>query len=100
MESVWLLLGSGAATRPGRSVWVFLARGCFAAKTPDHVGWISLDFLGFSRPNRDFSMGYAGFSGKNFSRALCGGGRAPERAPAFLGCRSPGLFIGQAYPSF
>jgi hypothetical protein len=28
-------------------------------KTPDYEGWISLDFLGFSRPNRDFSMGYA-----------------------------------------
>jgi hypothetical protein len=26
-----------------------------------------LDFLGFSRPNRDFSMGYADFSAKNFS---------------------------------
>jgi hypothetical protein len=36
-----------------------LARGRLAAKTLDHEGWISLDFLGFSRPNRDFSMGYA-----------------------------------------
>jgi hypothetical protein len=26
-----------------------------------------LDFLGFSRPKRDLSMGYAGFSLKNFS---------------------------------
>jgi hypothetical protein len=40
-------------------VWVFLAPGRFAAKTRAHEGWISLDFLGFSRPNRDFSMGYA-----------------------------------------
>jgi hypothetical protein len=28
--------------------------------------WIFLDFLGFSRQNRDFSMGYAGFVGNNF----------------------------------
>ena len=33
------------------SVWVFLARGRFVAKHPDYAGWISLDFLGFSRPN-------------------------------------------------
>ena len=32
--------------------------------------WISLDFLGFSRPNLDFSMGYVGFSGIKISRAL------------------------------
>ena len=45
--------------RSGRSVWIFLAGGLFAAKTPVRTCWISLDFLGFSRPNRDFSMGYA-----------------------------------------
>jgi hypothetical protein len=36
-----------------------LARRRFAAKTPADEGWIPLDFLGFSRPNRYFSMGYA-----------------------------------------
>jgi hypothetical protein len=41
-----------------------------AAKAPVFEGWKSLDFLGFSRPNRDFSMGYAGFSLKEISRAL------------------------------
>ena len=40
-------------------VWVFLAPSPFAAKTPILSYWISLDFLGFSRPKRDFSMGYA-----------------------------------------
>ena len=40
-------------------VWVFLGRRRFAANTPIPGGWISLDFLGFSRPNRDLSMGYA-----------------------------------------
>jgi hypothetical protein len=29
-----------------------------------------LDFLGFSRQNRDFSMGYAGFCGEKISRAF------------------------------
>ena len=49
------------------SVWIVLARRRFAAKHPEHGVWISLDFLGFSRPNRDLSMGYEGFSAKNFS---------------------------------
>jgi hypothetical protein len=44
--------------RPGQSIWVFLAPGRFAAKTPIHGYWIFLDFLGFSRPNLDLSMGY------------------------------------------
>jgi hypothetical protein len=57
MESAWLI----------RSVWVFLAGGCFAAKTPDYEGWISLDFLGFSRSNRDLSMGYAEITTEEFS---------------------------------
>jgi hypothetical protein len=37
----------------------FLGGWLFAAKAPDYAYWILLDFLGFSRPNRDFSMGYA-----------------------------------------
>jgi hypothetical protein len=52
------------------SIWFFLAHGHFAAKTPDNAYWISLDFLGFSRQNRDLSMGYTDFSAKSFSRAL------------------------------
>jgi hypothetical protein len=28
--------------------------------------WISLDFLGFSRPNRDLSMGYSGQTATKF----------------------------------
>ena len=28
--------------------------------------WIFLDFLGFCRPNLDFSVGYAGFVANNF----------------------------------
>src|SRR4029077_10968842 len=44
IESVWLLLGGGPRHRSGRSVWVFLAPGRFAAKTPAHE-WLSLDSL-------------------------------------------------------
>jgi hypothetical protein len=52
-------------------VWVFLAGSHFGAKTLGFGGWISLDFLGFSRPNLDLSMGYADKSEKNFSRPFC-----------------------------
>jgi hypothetical protein len=53
-----------------RLIWVFLADRCFGAKTSLSSYWISLDFLGFSRPNRDFSMGYADFTAKKFSQPL------------------------------
>ena len=41
------LLGSELATL----IWVSLADRCFAAKALLLSYWISLDFLGFSRPN-------------------------------------------------
>ena len=50
---------SGARPESGRPVWIFLARGPFRSEGPAPEGWIVLDFLGFSRQNRDFSMGYA-----------------------------------------
>src|SRR5580704_13280842 len=87
MESVWLRLGSGPRRWSGRSVWVFLPLGRFAAKNPAYESWISLDFLGFSRPNRDFSMGYTAFSGKNFSPSFSASAEAPEREPHGLGMR-------------
>jgi hypothetical protein len=59
----------------GQSVWVFLTRGRFAAKAPTDERWIHLDFLGFSRPNRDFSMGYAAGSEETFFSALSPGVR-------------------------
>jgi hypothetical protein len=48
----------------------FLGPWLLLAKNPDCGGLICLDFLGFSRPNRDFSMGYAAKARKIFSRAL------------------------------
>jgi hypothetical protein len=59
MESVWLLLAAGRDVGPVDPFGFLLARGRFAAKTPANERWIVLDFLGFSRQNRDFSMGYA-----------------------------------------
>src|ERR1700722_2394672 len=71
---------AGRPLRPERCVWVFLGAGLLTAKTLVYEGWKSLDFLGFSRPNRAFSMGYAGFSLKEISRALFALDRAPGRA--------------------
>jgi hypothetical protein len=57
----------GRAALVGRSVWVFLADRRFATKAKLLSYWIVLDFFGFSRPNRDFSMGYERFVAKIFS---------------------------------
>jgi len=57
--------GGGAAAHPVDLD--FLGPWPFRCEDPDFEGWISLDFLGFSRPNRDLSMGYTGFSLENFS---------------------------------
>jgi hypothetical protein len=60
------------AFSPIDPVWVFLFRRRLAAKALVYGGWKSLDFLGFSRPKRAFSMSYAGFSLKeNFTRPPC-----------------------------
>jgi hypothetical protein len=48
-------------------IWFFLALAGSAEKTLIHGYWISLDFLGFSRPNRGLSTGYTGKTTKNFS---------------------------------
>jgi hypothetical protein len=56
-----------------------------------------LDFLGFSRPNRDLSMGYTGFSLKNFSWPLCPWAfAAAERKAASEAMRKAEEFIDQA----
>src|ERR1700735_5198707 len=55
-----------------RPVWIFLAGRCFSSKTVDSGGWICLDFLGFSRPNPDFSMGYSDKRRQKFFPAVWG----------------------------
>jgi hypothetical protein len=49
---------------------VFLGASPFRFGNPAFEPWILLDFLGFSRANRDFSMSYAGESANDFSGAL------------------------------
>jgi hypothetical protein len=62
-------LGGAAGVNPSIPL-DFLGSRPFRYKGPDSEGWISLDFLGFSRPNLYLSMGYAGFRGKQISRAF------------------------------
>jgi hypothetical protein len=49
--------GVGPDAHPGNLG--FLAPSLFWLGNPDFGGWISLDFLGFSRQKRDLSTGYA-----------------------------------------
>jgi hypothetical protein len=63
-------------------IWIVLAGGSFAVKSPEKEGWISLEFLGVSRSNRDLSMGYTDFSGKKFSWAFDPGGEVVETGTA------------------
>jgi hypothetical protein len=51
---------------------------------------LSLDFLGFSRPNLDFSMGYADFSPNKISSALPPCVRSPERERSLWPMRKEG----------
>jgi hypothetical protein len=69
-------------------------------ETPFFDYWISLDFLGISRQNRDLSMGYAGSIGKKFSRAFSPGASAQPHGGLTLGARRYGSLMGQAYPDF
>jgi hypothetical protein len=76
-RQVWRAVGENAGP-----ILVFLEPRCFVAKTPDSGGWISLDFLGFSRQNRDFSMGYADKAEKFFPTALSVAKEPSKRLPA------------------
>jgi hypothetical protein len=60
-----------------------LAGDKFRRETPDYERWIILDFLGFSRPNPAFSMGYAAFSSEKNSRRLFRPAEAPGPATVF-----------------
>jgi hypothetical protein len=55
----------------GRSIlFGFSWRLAFSPQKARFKAWISLDFLGFSRPKGVFSMGYDGFSRKKICRAF------------------------------
>jgi hypothetical protein len=59
----------------------FLGRSPFRREPPSQGDWISLDFLGFSRPNPDFSTGYADFSVTIFPRLTGAGAREESLRP-------------------
>jgi hypothetical protein len=74
----------------------FLGGWPFRYETPVFSCLIFLDFLAFSRPNRDLSMSYAAFSQEKKSRALFAAA-APERGAKALGhSDGAGLLIPQA----
>jgi DNA-binding transcriptional ArsR family regulator len=56
----------------------FLGPWPFRCENPADESWISLDFLGFSRPDRDFSMDYEALSEETFFSALFGGMNASD----------------------
>jgi hypothetical protein len=58
-----------------------------AVKILGFEGWKRLDFLGFSRPNLGFSMGYAGFSLKKILEPFCRLARAVGTAAHDFGLR-------------
>ena len=90
--------GGEAVVGRHRSVWVFLEPLHLAAKTPVYVGWNSLDFLGFSRPNRMISMGCAEFSAEKFSWPSWG--EKPGRALAVEAFREGGIGHGASLVQF
>jgi hypothetical protein len=49
----------------------FLGSSLIRCEDPDYGGWISLDFLGFSRQNLDLSMGYPTESEERFFSRFC-----------------------------
>jgi hypothetical protein len=77
-----------------------LARARFGLKAPADERWILLDFLGFSRPNRAFSMGYTGFSPENFFIALFLGLWFPDWQTTDLERRKRKTVHGRVYPVF
>jgi hypothetical protein len=92
---------AGRPLRPERHVWVFLARDRLTAKTLGYEGWKSLDFLGFSRRNLAFSMGYTGFSPKeNFARPFRPRGRGAAPASSFLTVRKRRITHGTSVSYF
>jgi hypothetical protein len=91
---------SAAGRDAGQVDLGFLGPLPFRSERPALVGWILLDFLGFSRPNRDFSMGYADFSRKNISRAFSVAIAAPEREPAVEAMRKRRIIHGASLTWF
>jgi hypothetical protein len=78
----------------------FLGASPFVAKTTCFGRCISLDFLGFSRPDRDLSMGYAKKPEKNFSSRFCRRERSVETAAHDLGMAKGRIAHGASLTRF
>jgi hypothetical protein len=100
MESVWLRLGSGPRRWSGRSVWVFLALGRFAAKNPAYEPWISLDFLDSLVRIETFQWVTRLLAGRIFLPPFPQARKRRNGSPTVLACGSAGLSMGEAYPNF
>jgi hypothetical protein len=72
----------------------FLGRCLFLVKTFVSGGWICFDFLGFSRPNRDFSIGYEDKTKQIFSRRPWGRSKGDNAAENLA--KGRGLFMARA----
>jgi hypothetical protein len=83
-------------SRFGRVYLDFLGPRLFRCEHLNYEGWISLDFLGFSRPNRDLSIGYAAFPTSLFLPAFVVVKEPSERLAHDLAWRRDGLLMGQA----
>ena len=69
-----------------------MARRCFAAKAAVRAYWKSLDFLGFSRPNPDLSMGCVRLSVAGIFLGLPPiGAKRRDREPAIEAMRESGI---------
>ena len=78
----------------------FLGPSRFCPGRPENKAWISLDFLGFSRPNRDFSMGYAAGSEESFFSALSPGVRRAGAGACGLCMRKRRIVHGASLTEF
>jgi hypothetical protein len=79
----------------------FLGFSLFRRETPVFRAWISLDFLGFSRPNRYLSMGYTGKPLKDFFEALSSVAfDAPNGSMRSRLCERADLFMERVYSNF
>jgi hypothetical protein len=82
------------------AIWIVLAGRRFAAKSPGYGGWISLDFLGFSRADLDLSMGYTAQTRKSSLGALSPGIRRAGMGPGGLGLKMSGIAHMERLPLF
>ena len=95
---LFILLGSGAVMLAGSIPFGFSWLAAFHLRKGRLLilgfPWISLDFLGFSRPNLDLSMGYTAQTAQKFFAALVAF-EARNGSPRKRPSESARLFMGR-----